>query len=124
MTNKNKRSTIFTVRDAEEAVILFFYFAVGILIAVFIYIYIIEKIGFINTCFYVINNIGKIMSASTFLLLLSEGGYMLFARIIKERYKKEGKKEAKVEIKRLKAENRNLKEQLANRKKNKQKNKT
>ena len=121
---KNKRSTIFTVRDAEAAVIVFFYISIGVLIVVFIYAYKIEKIGLINSCFFVINNIAKIMSASTLILLLSEGGYMLFARVIKERYKEEGKIEAKSEIKRLKAENKNLKKQLTNSKKLKSKRKT
>ena len=61
------------------------------------------------------------MSASTLLLLLFEGGYMLFARIIKERYKEEGKAEAQKEIKRLKAENKVLKAKLTNSNKSKAK---
>ena len=81
MEDKNKRSSMFTVRDAENAMITFSIFAVALLVGVFLHQFVLKGNGFVDSLYAVADNISKIMSAATMLTILEEGIDIMFQRI-------------------------------------------
>lgn len=79
--NKDKRSTMFTVRNAENAMIVFTMCALALLVGVLLHELMIKGNGFVDSLYTVADNISKIMSASTMLTLFEEGIDIMFQRI-------------------------------------------
>ena len=72
---------MFTVRDAENAMITFSIFAIALLVAVFLHQFVLIGSGFVDSFYAVTYNISKIMSAATMLTILEEGIDIMFQRI-------------------------------------------
>ena len=79
--NKDKRSTMFTVRNAENAMIVFTMCALALLVGVLLHELILKGNGFVNSLYTVADNISKILSAATMLTLFEEGIDIMFQRI-------------------------------------------
>ena len=79
--NKDQRSTMFTVRNAENAMIVFTMCGLAILVGVFLHAYVLKGNGFVDSLYTVAYNISKIMSAATMLTLFEEGIDIMFQRI-------------------------------------------
>ena len=78
--NKNERSSMFTVRNAENAMIVFTIFALFVLIVVFLHEFVLKRNGFVNSLYTIAYNISKIMSAATLLTIFEEVFDMMFSR--------------------------------------------
>ena len=81
MEDKNRRSSMFTVRNAENAMITFSIFAVALLVGVFLHQFVLKGNGLVDSLYAVADNISKIMSAATMLTILEEGIDIMFQRI-------------------------------------------
>ena len=79
--NKDKRSTMFTVRNAENAMIVFTMCSLAILVGVFLHEFVLKGNDFVDSLYTVAYNISKIMSAATMLTLFEEGIDIMFQRI-------------------------------------------
>ncbi|MYC77614.1 hypothetical protein F4X10_17770 [Candidatus Poribacteria bacterium] len=72
---------MFTVRNAENAMITFSIIGMALLIGVFLHQFMLRGDGFVNSLYAVAENISKIMSAATMLTILEEGIDIMFQRI-------------------------------------------
>ena len=81
MAAQDRRSSMFTVRNAENAMITFSIIAIAILISVFLHQFVLRGNGFVDSLYAVAENISKIMSAATLLTILEEGIDIMFQRI-------------------------------------------
>ena len=80
--DENKRSSMFTVRNAENAMIIFCIFSFSLLVLVYMHGVLIKGTGWVDAFYAVAFNISKIMAASTMLTIFEEGiDIMLFQRI-------------------------------------------
>ena len=79
--SKDKRSSIFTVRNAENAMITFCIFAIALLVAVFLHQFVLMESSVVDAFYTVAYNISKIMSAATMLTISEEGIDIMFQRI-------------------------------------------
>ena len=107
--NRDRRPSIFTVRNAENAMITFMILALFCLLIVFFHEMLIKSQSFVDALYSVVRNISKIMSAATMLTIFEEGGDIMFQRIRdtlkKERqWKAEGREEGREEAYREVAE--------------------
>ena len=101
--NKGKRTTMFTVRNAENAMIVFTVCAFAVLTGVFLHDLLIKGNGFVDSLYTVADNISKIMSAATMVTIFEEGIDIMFQRIRdslkrEERLIAKAKTEAKNEV--------------------------
>ena len=71
---------MFTVRDAENAMIVFIIFALFVLVGVFLHESVLKGKSFVNSLYTIANNISKILSAATLLTIFEEGFDIMFAR--------------------------------------------
>ena len=104
--NRDKRSSMFTVRNAENAMITFTILALFCFLVVLFHGILIRSQGFVDTLYSVARHISQILSAATMLTIFEETIDIMFQRIRdtlkKERELKtqaiaEGKAEGKVE---------------------------
>lgn len=79
--NEDKRASMFTVRDAEDAMITFSIFAFSIIVGVFLHALILKSSGMSEAFYTVAYNISKILSASTLLTIFEEGVDIMFRRL-------------------------------------------
>ena len=79
--NKDKRTTMFTVRNAENAMIVFTVCAFAMIVGVFLHDLLIKGNGFVDALYTVADNISKLLSAATMLTLFEEGIDIMFQRI-------------------------------------------
>lgn len=79
-SSSDKRSSMFTVRDAENAMIVFIIFALFVLVGVFLHESVLKGKSFVNSLYTIANNISKILSAATLLTIFEEGFDIMFAR--------------------------------------------
>ena len=86
--NKDKRSTMFTVRNAENAMIVFTVCAFAVLTGVFLHALLIKGNSFVDSLYTVAYNISKILSSATMLTLFEEGIDIMFQRI-RDSFKRE-----------------------------------
>ena len=96
-TDTEKRSSIFTVRDAENAMITFTVFAIATLIAVFLHEIVLKRESITHGLYAIVHNVSEILSAATLLTLLDEGVDIMFLRRTREERRKnreEGYKQA------------------------------
>ena len=94
---------MFTVRDAENAMITFTILAIGIIIAVVSYALIQKGQSFVSSLSVLVKNVPHILSTATLLTLLEEGISLMFYRIREsfreeERIRNEARKELRDEI--------------------------
>ena len=71
--DSNKRSSIFTVKDAENTILWFCIYAIVLFVCVIIHQYLLKNYKFINSLYFVVENISKIIAASTLLVIFGEG---------------------------------------------------
>lgn len=86
---------MFTVRNAENAMMAFTVFAIASAVLIFLHELLIDRIGFVKSLYAVAGNVSNILSAATLLTIFEEGlDLMLFRRTREERAKlKEEKRE-------------------------------
>ena len=99
---RDQRSSIFTVRNAENAMITFTILALFCFLVVLFHEILIKSQSFVDALYSVARNVSKIMSAATMLTIFEEGGDIMFQRIRdtlkKERqWKAEGREEGREE---------------------------
>ena len=85
--NRDKRSSMFTVRDAENAMIVFVIFALFVLVGVFLHEFVFKSNSFVDSLYTVADNISKILSAATLLTIFEEGFDIMFTRFRESRAK-------------------------------------
>ena len=113
-TDNENRPSIFTVRDAENAMITFTVFAIATVIAVFLHEIVLKRNSITQGLYAIVHNVSEILSAATLLTLLDEGVDIMFLRRTREERRKqreEGYKQAIQEVsewntRRLEAEER------------------
>ena len=93
--NRAQRSSIFTVRNAENAMITFTIFAVGCFLIVIFHEILIKSQSFVDALYTVGWNITQIMSAATMLTIFEEAIDIMFQRI-RDTLKKERELKAQV----------------------------
>ena len=86
--DQENRSSLFTVRNAKKAMIVFTVIAIVIAIVIFLHEYLIACIGFVKSLYAVAGNVASILSAATLLTIFVEGfDLILFRRTREERAK-------------------------------------
>ena len=96
-TDTRNRSSMFTVRDAENAMITFTVFAIATVIAVFLHEIVLKRNSITQGLYAIAHNVSEILSAATLLTLLDEGVDIMFLRRTREERRKqreEGYKQA------------------------------
>ena len=76
---------MFTVRDAENAMIVFVIFALFVLVGVFLHEFVFKSNSFVDSLYKVADNISKILSAATLLTIFEEGFDIMFTRFRESR---------------------------------------
>ena len=99
---RNEQAPMFTVRNAEGAMIAFAIFALASLATVFLHEILLKGNSFLEALYTIANNFPKIMSAATTLTFIEEGIDVMFQRLRdslarEKRLKAEGKAEGKAE---------------------------
>ncbi|MDE0085211.1 MAG: hypothetical protein OXU23_05830 [Candidatus Poribacteria bacterium] len=97
--DKNKRSSIFTVKDAENTILWFSFYVVILIVCVILHQRFLENYKAVDALYFVVDNISKIIAASTLLIILGEGADIMLRRF-REHIKKEKEMiaEAKAEV--------------------------
>ena len=115
--DKDKRTTMFTVRNAENAMITFMIFAMFCLLFVLLHEMLLKSQNFSDALYTIARNMSGIMSAATMLTIFEEAIDIMFQRIrdtlkrerelkaqVSAEAKAEGKAEGKAEVYREVAE--------------------
>ena len=98
--DKNKRSSIFTVKDAENTILWFSFYVVILIVCVILHQRFLENYKVVDALYFVVDNISKIIAASTLLIILGEGGDIMLRRFREHiRREKEMIAEARAEAK-------------------------
>ncbi len=79
--NKDKQAPMFTVRNAEGAMVAFAIFAMASLATVFLHEILLKSKGFLEALYTIADNFPKIMSAATTLTFIEEGIDVMFQRL-------------------------------------------
>ena len=87
-TDHEKRSSVFTVRDAENAMMTFTVFAIATVIGIFLHEIVLKRNSITDGLYAVMHNISEILSAATLLTLIDEGIDIMFLRRTREERKK------------------------------------
>ena len=93
--NRDKRTSMFTVRNAENAMITFTILALFCFLVVLFHEILIKSQSFVDALYSVVRNVSKIMSAATMLTIFEEAIDIMFQRI-RDTLKKE--KELKAQV--------------------------
>lgn len=101
--SEQNRSSMFTVRDAESAMIALTCFSIAVIAGVFLYNLLIVGNSTLKSVSAVLGNVSNILSAATLLTILEEGISLMFYRIrlaLKEEreIKEQGRQEAYQEV--------------------------
>lgn len=111
--NRDKRTSMFTVRNAENAMITFTILALFCLLVVIFHEVLIKSRSFVDALYSVARDVSKIMSAATMLTIFEEAIDIMFQRIrdtlkkekeLKAQVSAEAKAEGKAEVYREVAE--------------------
>ena len=78
---KNKRSSIFTVKDAENAVLWFCFYVVVLTVSVILHQCFLKNYKVVDSLYFVVNNTSKIVAASTGLVVFGEGIDIMLRRL-------------------------------------------
>lgn len=87
-TDHEKRSSVFTIRDAENAMMTFTVFVIATVIGVFLHEIVLKRNSITDRLYAVMHNISEILSAATLLTLIDEGIDIMFLRRTREERKK------------------------------------
>ena len=79
--DKDKQAPMFTVRNAEGAMVAFAIFAIASLATVFLHEILLRSKGFLEALYTIADNFPKIMSAATTLTFIEEGIDVMFQRL-------------------------------------------
>ena len=71
--DKNKRSSIFTVKDAENTILWFCFYVIVLIVCVILHQCFIKSYKVVDSLYFVVDNISKIIAASTVLIIFGEG---------------------------------------------------
>ena len=105
--NSNKRASMFTVRNAENAMITFTILALFFLLGVLLHEMLLKGQSFFQAFYTIARNISQIMSAATMSTIFEEGIDIMFQRIrdtlkrekkLKAQWRAEGKAEVYREV--------------------------
>ena len=88
-TDTGNRPSIFTVRDAENAMITFTVFAIATVVAVFLHEIVLKRNSITHGLYAMAHNVSEILSAATLLTLLDEGVDIMFLRRTREERRKQ-----------------------------------
>ena len=80
---------MFTVRDAENAMITFTVFAIAAVVAVFLHEIVLKRNSITHGLYAIVHNVSEILSAATLLTLLDEGIDIMFLRRTREERRKQ-----------------------------------
>ena len=100
-TDNEKRSSVFTVRDAENAMMTFTVFAIATVVGVFLHEIVLKRNSITDGLYAVMHNVSEILSAATLLTLIDEGVDIMFLRRTREERRKqreEGYQQAMQEV--------------------------
>lgn len=78
------RYSLFTVRDAENAMIAFTIFAIAVTVGIFLYEIVLKRNNIVSFLYAVVGNVSSILSAATLLTILLEGFDIMFFRRTRE----------------------------------------
>ncbi len=79
--NTDKQAPMFTVRNAEGAMVAFAIFAIASLTTVFLHEILLKSKGFLEALYTIADNFPKIMSAATTFTFIEEGIDVMFQRL-------------------------------------------
>ena len=88
-TDTENRYSIFTTRDAENAMITFTVFAIATVVAVFLHEIVLKHESITQGLYAIVRNVSEILSAATLLTLLDEGIDIMFLRRTREERRKQ-----------------------------------
>lgn len=100
-TDNEKRSSVFTVRDAENAMITFTVLAIAVVVGTFLHEIVLKRNSITEGLYAIAQNVSEILSAATLLTLIDEGVDIMFLRRTREERRKqreEGYKQAIQEV--------------------------
>ena len=84
LNDKDNRSSVFTVRDAETAMMTFTIFAIAVIVGIFLYEIVLKRNNIVSFLYTVAVNVSSILSAATLLTLFEEGISLMFLRRARE----------------------------------------
>ena len=84
LNDKDNRSSVFTVRDAETAMMTFTIFAIAVIVGIFLYEIVLKRNNLVSFLYAVVVNVSSILSAATLLTLFEEGISLMFLRRARE----------------------------------------
>ena len=84
LNDKDNRSSVFTVRDAEIAMMTFTIFAIAVIVGIFLYEIVLKRNNIVSFLYTVAVNVSSILSAATLLTLFEEGISLMFLRRARE----------------------------------------
>ena len=71
--DRNKRSSLFTVRDAENTILWFCFYVIVLTFCIILYLCFFKDYTLVKSLYFVVNNISKIIAASTLFIIFGEG---------------------------------------------------
>ena len=97
--SEQPRYSLFTVRDAENAMTAFTIFAIAVAVGILLYEFVLKRNSILSALYAVVVNVSSVLSAATLLTILLEGfDIMFFRRTREERAKlREERKQFKEE---------------------------
>jgi hypothetical protein len=72
---------MFTVRDAENAMMTFIIFAIAVIVGIFLHELVLKRNSITISLYTIANNVSNILSAATLLTIFEEGISLMFYRI-------------------------------------------
>ena len=78
------RYSLFTVRDAENAMTAFTIFAIAVAVGIFLYEIVLKRNNIVSALYAVVVNVSSVLSAATLLTILLEGFDIMFFRRTRE----------------------------------------
>ena len=96
---EQQRYSLFTVGDAENAMVAFTVFAIAVIFGIFLYEFVLKRNNIGSSLYGVVVNVRNVLSAATLLTILLEGFDIMFFRRTRE-----GLAKLKEERKQFKAE--------------------
>lgn len=107
---EQQRYSLFTVGNAENAMVAFTVFAIAVIVVIFLYELLLKRNNIVSSLYAVVVNVRNILSAATLLTILLEGFDIMFFRRTREERTKLKKLKAEIgQLEELKKSNENLK---------------
>ena len=92
--DKNKRSSLFTVKDAENTILWFCLYIIVLTFGIILYLCFLKNYTLVKSFYFVVNNISKIIAVSTLFIIFGEGIDIMLRRF-REYLRKEDEIKAK-----------------------------